>query len=325
MAIPGEISAREQDGANREERTAMSLTSVGILYKYHFEPARIEAEKIAQWLRAKSIAVFSKEMGPVGRIEACLEKATDIPEDVQLFIVLGGDGTLLGAARTVAQFGVPILGVNLGGLGFLTEIPIKRLYPALDMMLKNQVEVESRLMLETTVLRHGAEACRFSVLNDVVINKGALARIIDLDVYINDEFLTTFRADGLIVATPTGSTAYNLSAGGPVLYPTMESFILTPICPFTLTNRPIILPDSHSVCIKLTKEREDERVSLTFDGQVGFDLKQSDEVLIHTSEKKIKLIKSPDQGYFEILRQKLSWGGSTLKGQNGNGQTPLSS
>jgi NAD+ kinase len=302
----------------------MALTSVGILYKYGFEPASVEAEKVAKWFQAKGIAVFSKEMGPVGRIEACLEEPTDMPQDVQLFIVLGGDGTLLGAARKVVQFGVPILGVNLGGLGFLTEIPIKRLYPALEMMLKNRLESETRLMLETRVLRQGHEACRFSVLNDVVINKGALARIIDLDAYINDEFLTTFRADGLIVATPTGSTAYNLSAGGPVLYPTMESFILTPICPFTLTNRPIILPDSHTVSIKLTKEREEEHVSLTFDGQVGFDLKHSDEVLIHTSEKKIKLIKSPDQSYFEILRQKLSWGGSTLKGENGNHETPLS-
>jgi NAD+ kinase len=303
---------------------AMSLTSIGILYKYRFEPARTEAEKVAKWLKARGIAAFAKEMGPVGKMDACLEAPADIARDVQLFIVLGGDGTLLGAARRVVHFGVPILGVNLGGLGFLTEIPIKRLYHALEMMLKNQLEVESRLMLETKVLRGGEEACRFSVLNDVVINKGVLARIIDLDVYINDEFLTTFRADGLIVATPTGSTAYNLSAGGPVLYPTMESFILTPICPFTLTNRPIILPDSHTVCIKLAKEREGEQVSLTFDGQVGFDLRHSDEVLIYTSEKKAKLIKSPAQSYFEILREKLSWGGSTFKGRNGDHETPLS-
>jgi NAD+ kinase len=302
----------------------MSLTSIGILYKHHFEPARTEAEKITKWLKAKGIDAFSEEMGPVGRMDACLDTSSDIPQDVKLFIVVGGDGTLLGAARKVVHFGVPILGVNLGGLGFLTEIPIQKLYPALEMMLKNQLEVESRLMLETKVVRHGEEACCFSVLNDVVINKGALARIIDLDVYINDEFLTTFRADGLIVATPTGSTAYNLSAGGPVLYPTMESFILTPICPFTLTNRPIILPDSHRVCIKLTKGHEGERVSLTFDGQVGFDLKHSDDILVYTSKKKIKLIKSPAQGYFEILREKLSWGGSTLKGKDGEHKTPVS-
>jgi NAD+ kinase len=303
---------------------AMPLSSVGILYKYHFEPARVEAEKIAKWLKTRGVAAFSQEMGPKGGMNACPESPTEIPEHVQLFIVLGGDGTLLGAARKVVQFGVPILGVNLGGLGFLTEIPINRLYPALEMMLHNQLEVESRLMLETKVLRGGEEVCRFSVLNDVVINKGALARIIDLDVYINDEFLTTFRADGLIVATPTGSTAYNLSAGGPILYPTMESFVLTPICPFTLTNRPIILPGSHTVCIKLTKESEGERVSLTFDGQVGFDLKHGDEAFIYTSKEKIKLIKSPAQGYFEILREKLSWGGSTFKGKNGDNETPLS-
>jgi NAD+ kinase len=272
----------------------------------------VEAQKLEEWLRAKGVAAFSEEMGATGKMNTCFEGPSQIPNDVQLFIVLGGDGTLLGAARRVARYGVPILGVNLGGLGFLTEIPVKRLYPAMEMMLKGELEAESRLMLETKVLREGKEACRFMVLNDVVINKGALARIINLDVYINEQFLTTFKADGLIVSTPTGSTAYNLSAGGPVLYPTMASYILTPICPFTLTNRPIILTDSHTVCIRLTKESEEERVSLTFDGQVGFDLMQGDEVLIYTSKERIKLIKSPDQSYFEILREKLMWGGTTF-------------
>jgi NAD+ kinase len=286
----------------------MTQRSVGIIYKHDFEPAKEQALKLDQWLRERGILVFSEEMSARAAMNACFEEPSLVPRDVQFVIVMGGDGTLLGAARRVGRYGVPILGVNLGGLGFLTEIPLRKLYPAVELMLDGRLEVETRLMLEAVVVRQGTETCRFLVLNDVVINKGALARIIDLDVFINDQFLTTFRADGLIVSTPTGSTAYNLSAGGPILYPTMSSFILTPICPFTLTNRPILLPDSHFVSITLSG-RGEERVSLTFDGQVGFDLFQGDKVLIQKAKEKLKLIKSPDQGYFEILREKLMWGG----------------
>ncbi len=296
----------------------MARPSIGIIYKRHFAPAREEAEKLAQWLEAKGATVFSEEMGGKGAaVDGCFDEPSTIPNDVDWVVVLGGDGTLLGAARKVGRYGVPILGVNLGGLGFLTEIPLKRLYPVTEMMLRGELEVESRLVLGTKVIRNGEEMCRFLVLNDVVINKGAIARIIDLDIYINDLFLTTFRADGLIIATPTGSTAYNLSAGGPILYPTSGNFILTPICPFTLTNRPIILPDSHIVTIMMGKESEDT-VSLTFDGQVGFDFSYGDRVLIYKSEESIKLIKSPDQSYFEILRTKLMWGGATFNGKHEN-------
>jgi NAD+ kinase len=298
----------------------MSQRSVGIIYKHHYEPAKEQAAKLEQWLREKGISVFSEEMGSRAAMNACFEEPSYVPREVQFVIVLGGDGTLLGAARRVGRYGVPILGVNLGGLGFLTEIPLKNLYPAVELMLEGRLEVETRLMLEAVVLRQGTETCRFQVLNDVVINKGALARIIDLDVFINDQFLTTFRADGLIVSTPTGSTAYNLSAGGPILYPTMSSFILTPICPFTLTNRPILLPDSHVLSITLSR-RGEERVSLTFDGQVGFDLFQGDKVLIRKAVEKLKLIKSPDQSYFEILREKLMWGGVPFR--NRDNQEPL--
>jgi len=295
----------------------MAKTSVGIIYKHHFPPAKNEARKLEAWLKDKGVAVFSAEMSTRALKNTCSGEEPVMPAGVDYVIVLGGDGTLLGAAREVAKYEVPILGVNLGGLGFLTEVPINRIYPAVELMLKNQLEAESRVMLETKVLRDGQEVCRFVVLNDVVINKGPLARIIDLDVSINEEFLTTFRADGLIISTPTGSTAYNLSAGGPVLYPTMEGFILTPICPFTLTNRPIILPDTHVVSIRLTKESE-ERVSLTFDGQLGFEFFSKDVVVVYKSEKKIKLIKSPDHSYFEILRTKLMWGGATYKNKNEN-------
>jgi len=280
----------------------MSHPSVGIIFKHNFEPAKVAALELESWLRDKGAAVFSEEVSSKEKVDRW--------NDVDWVVVLGGDGTLLGAARKVGKYGVPILGVNIGGLGFLTEIPLKRLYPAIEMMLKGQLEVESRLMLETKVQRKGEEIFLFLVLNDVVINKGALSRIIDLDVYINDQFLTTFRADGLIISTPTGSTAYNLSAGGPILYPTMANFILTPICPFTLTNRPIILPDSDNIYIMMGKE-SDEKVKLTFDGQVGFDFFYGDKVMIHKSKERIRLVKSPDQTYFEILRTKLMWGGVT--------------
>ncbi|MFH1294121.1 MAG: NAD(+)/NADH kinase [Pseudomonadota bacterium] len=288
----------------------MPSGSVGIIYKHHHEPARIEAEKLKDWFKQKSIKVFSEEMKTKGCLDGCCDESMVIPKTVDWVVVLGGDGTLLGAARRVGRFGSPILGVNLGGLGFLTGIPFERLYPVIEMMINGRLEVESRVMLETKVLRKGKVVCRFEVLNDVVINKGTLARIIDLDVAINEEFLTTFRADGLIISTPTGSTAYNLAAGGPILYPTMETFILTPICPFTLTNRPIIIPDTSVIQIKM-KNKSEETVVLTFDGQVGFDLYYDDKVIIRKSEKKIKLFRPPDNSYFNILRTKLMWGGTT--------------
>ncbi len=280
----------------------MPHSSVGIIYKHQHEPARLEAGKLETWFKQKGIEVFSEEMEAGG--------ASIIPDSVDWVVVLGGDGTLLGASRKVGQHGVPILGVNLGGLGFLTGIPLDKLYPVIEMMIGGRLEVETRVMLETRVLREEKEVLRFQVLNDVVINKRALARIIDLDVTINDEFLTTFRADGLIISTPTGSTAYNLAAGGPILYPTLETFVLTPICPFTLTNRPIIIPNTATIQIRMGKESK-ETVILTFDGQVGFDLFFGDEVIINKSKEKIRLLRPPDQSYFKILRTKLMWGGAT--------------
>ena len=288
----------------------MPSESVGIIYKHRHEPARKEAKKLENWFKKKGIKVFLEEMKTKGSLNGYCEESKVIPKTVDWVVVLGGDGTLLGAARRVGRFGAPMLGVNLGGLGFLTGIPFERLYPVIEMMINGRLEVESRVMLETKVFRNSEVVCQFQVLNDVVINKGTLARIIDLDVAINEEFLTTFRADGLIISTATGSTAYNLSAGGPILYPTMEPFILTPICPFTLTNRPIIIPDSSIIQIKMGNESE-ETVILTFDGQVGFDLYFGDKVIIHKSEEKIRLFRPPDHSYFNILRTKLMWGGVT--------------
>lgn len=290
--------------------------SVGILYKRHHVRAASEAAKVAAWLRGKGVEVFSEEMGEIEPVYGGSEALSEIPETVDGVVVLGGDGTLLGAARRLVHHGIPILGVNLGGLGFLTSIPLDRLHSALELLVQGGLDVEERGMIETRVLRQGKEVCRFQVLNDVVINKRTLARIIDLDVSINHEFLTHFRADGLIISTPTGSTAYNLSAGGPILHPTIETFILTPICPFTLTNRPIIIPDSSVIQVRTGKAGE-ESVILTFDGQVGFDLYHGDEVLLSKSLKKIKLLRLPGHSYFRVLRTKLMWGGSPYN-QDGN-------
>ncbi len=290
----------------------MSSQSVGIIYKHHHTPAKQEGERLGSWFKKKGIQVFSEEMDAKDSVNGNFEELSSIPNSVNWVVVLGGDGTLLGAARRIGRYGVPILGVNLGGLGFLTCISLDRLYPVVEIMIQEGLDRESRVMLETRVMRDSREAVRFQVLNDVVINKSTLARIIDLDVTIDDNFLTTFRADGLIISTATGSTAYNLSAGGPILYPASASFVLTPICPFTLTNRPIIVPDRSVITIKMGKESE-ETVILTFDGQVGFDLAYEDVVVIRKSTEKIILFKSPDHSYFEILRTKLMWGGATRK------------
>jgi len=283
--------------------------SVGIIFKHDFQPAKKECKRLRDWFTQRGITVYTEEMASRAHVSQCLEEDTSIPDTVDLVVVLGGDGTLLGAARKVGRYGLPILGVNLGGLGFLTEIPLEMLYKDIEKVITGQVTVEPRLMLQASVLRNGEEKCRFSVLNDVVINKGALARIIDLRVSIDGHFLTTFRSDGLIISTPTGSTGYNLSAGGPILYPDLEALILTPICPFTLTQRPIIVPDTSVIEVQMGKHNEE--VILTFDGQVGFDLMAHDRVIISKSEKKLKLIKSPDQDYYDILRTKLKWGEST--------------
>ena len=287
----------------------MKRVSVGIIYKHHFEPSRLEAKRLRGWLAERGVTVFSEEMSATAEPDGTTREASAIPHDVDWIVVLGGDGTLLGAARKVGRFGMPVLGINLGGLGFLTEIPLKKMYPAIEKMLAGDLEIERRIMLETKIMRKGKEVFCFLALNDMVINKGPLARIFDLDVYINQDLLTTFRGDGLIIATPTGSTAYSLAAGGPILYPTMANIIVTPICPFTLTNRPIILPDRSIIKILMGKESE-ERVSLTFDGQVGFDFIYGDEVMIMKSDHELNLVKSPDQSYFEILRTKLMWGGA---------------
>jgi NAD+ kinase len=285
----------------------MGSDEVGIIYKHNHGPALEEARKLVEWFEKKGIVVYLEEMVPKEPSDL-LEPSSVVPSTVKWVVVIGGDGTLLGAARRVGRYGAPMLGVNLGGLGFLTSIPLELLYPMVKSMVAGELEIESRMTLKAAVIRDEREVCSSHFLNDIVINKSALARIIDLQVEVDGESLTVFRADGLIVSTPTGSTAYNLAAGGPVVHPSMETLIFTPICAFTLSNRPIIIPKTVTVCITMAKESE-EAVMLTFDGQVGFDLHFGDRVVISNSGYRIKLFRAPGRSYFDILRTKLMWGG----------------
>lgn len=230
----------------------------------------------------------------------------NVADDADLIIVLGGDGTLLSVARQVRGHDVPILGVNLGGLGFLTEVSLEELPEILPRIIGGSYRVSLRTMLDVAVIRDGEEIFSLSPFNDAVITKDALARIIDIETYVDNQYLTTFRGDGLILSTPTGSTGYSLAAGGPILYPSLKHVVLTPICPHMLTNRPIILPEEALIRARLNSA--DERVILTLDGQVGFPLEYKDEVVVAKSRFTVSLIRSDTHSYFEVLRNKLKWG-----------------
>ena len=232
--------------------------------------------------------------------------AEQLAESVDLILVLGGDGTMIATARMVGDREVPVLGVNFGGLGYLAEFRIEELYSALESILLDRYRLDARVMLAVELLRGDQVITRNRVLNDVVINKSALARIIEIEAYLNDQFVNSFRADGLIVSTPTGSTAYNLSAGGPVIFPSMNAVVITPICPFTLSNRPIVVPDDAEIELRLKTDKED--VALTLDGQVGFALQMEDRVVIRKSHTTFNLIQPATRNYFDVLRDKLRWG-----------------
>jgi len=229
-----------------------------------------------------------------------------VGEDTDLIIVLGGDGTLLSASRHLQGKEVPILGVNLGGLGFLTETSVEELPSMLEKVIKGDFDISKRVMLLVTVKRGNDYVFEFSILNDAVITKDALARIIDIETYVNEEYLTTYKGDGLIFSTPTGSTGYSLAAGGPLIYPSLANIMVTPICPHMLTNRPIILPEG--VTARAVLSSKEEKVLLTIDGQIGFPLEYGDEVIVKRSPYTASLVKSSSKGYFEILRTKLKWG-----------------
>jgi NAD+ kinase len=221
-------------------------------------------------------------------------------------LVLGGDGTLLAAARVAAAKGIPILPINMGSLGFLTSFMLEELYPALEDIFAGRLTISERVMLHVELERGGKTVDKQSVLNEVVINKGALARMIELELIIDNDFVCRYRADGLIVASPTGSTAYSLSAGGPIVHPAVESFVITPICPHTLSDRPVVVRDTSIIEAKLSVGTES--VFLTLDGQKGIPLQPTDRVRISRAQQLLKLIQTPNKSYFEILRNKLKWG-----------------
>ena len=284
------------------------IETVGIISKPNLKAGPPLMQELARWLNARNVRLCCDEVSASYCAECESHTREEVAACCDLLIVLGGDGTLLSAARYVADAhtGVPIFGVNLGSLGFMAEVSLDELYSNLEKAMAGQLNAEDRIMLSASVIRNGKRLARYRVLNDAVINKGALARMMELKVSVDDGLLTTLRADGLIVATPTGSTAYSLSAGGPIIHPTIHCFVVTPICPHTLSNRPIALPDNVVVSVCLSSQSED--VSLTLDGQIGFPLQRSDIVEIKRSRFKMRLIKHPTKSYYEILRAKLKWG-----------------
>jgi NAD+ kinase len=284
------------------------LKKVGIVVKEDVEAER-KADELEHWLRSRNIDVVSKEnLPPKSRVAG--RDASFAPPDLFCVFVLGGDGTFLSAVRWIGDQNIPILGVKFGEVGFLAETVEDNLFSAAESVLNNQFLTESRMRLLVKVTRKEQELVCETVLNDIVINKGALARLAHIETYINDHFLTTYSADGLIIATPTGSTAYSLAAGGPVIHPAVPGILMTPICPFTLTNRPLIIPDS--ACIKIRLEKKSSDIMLTFDGQAGLEINENHTIIIQKSLYPVKMITLPDQHYFDVLKAKLRWSGGRV-------------
>lgn len=284
----------------------MKSKNIGILTKPKFPEVRPTLQGVVAWLRERSITVLLDTTSAALLSEPGGIQKTQLASQADVLLVLGGDGTILSAARLAADQSIPILGVNMGGLGFLTEVRLANLYASLDRVFANDFALDERLMLQTHVHRHGETVARGIVLNDVVISKGTLARMIELKIEIQGQFVTNLRADGLIIGTPTGSTAYSLSAGGPIINPAVQALILTPISPHTLTHRPLIVPGNVAIEVMLTSK--DDGAMATLDGQVGIAMTQGDTAVIQTSDRRTKLIRFPENHYYEVLREKLKWG-----------------
>lgn len=280
-----------------------TFQTIGILTKPSAPNMRQRVEQVQDWLRIyqKTILLDSTDMPPS---QSCPERQR-IATHADLLIVLGGDGTMLSGARLVEQRGIPILGVNMGGLGFLTEINFNDLPKALEEIFSGKFQLDPRLMLATQIRRANKIIGTYSALNDVVVSKGHLARMISTTVSVNDAFMTNMQGDGLIVSTPTGSTAYSLSTNGPILDPGVDALLINPICPHTLSHRPFLAPNTVSISIELTSQ---ERAMATVDGQEGEEILTGDIVEIRASEHRTQLIRFPGRSYFEVLRTKLRWG-----------------
>lgn len=288
------------------------IKRVGVVVRPNQPDAVNTLCELAVWLRDRGIAMVGGRLVERDVIEqktGCAVEtapAAGLAASVDLIVVLGGDGTMIGTARQMGDREVPVLGVNFGTLGYMAEFKIEEMFPALEAILAGNYRIDPRVMFDVEHVRDETVISRLRVLNEVVINKAALSRIVEIEVLLNGLYVNSFRADGLIVATPTGSTAYNLSAGGPVVYPSMKAMILTPICPFSLTNRPIVLPDDAVMDLRLTTATEE--VALTLDGQIGVQLQAEDRVRIIKSSVTFNLVQPANRNYFDVLRDKLRWG-----------------
>ncbi|MER3430409.1 MAG: NAD(+) kinase [Blastocatellia bacterium] len=280
------------------------INRVGIIVKPNDDEALASAAELTAWLQKLRVETIGEPLVLSQRNGA--ERGRQIASTSDLLVVLGGDGTMISTSRIAAETDVLVIGINHGGLGYLTDFRIEEMFPALKFVLEGKYEIDERVMLSVEHFRQDELLAVGCVLNDVVINKAALARIIEIEISLDNLFVNSFRADGLIVSTPTGSTAYNLSAGGPIVYPSMNAVVLTPICPFTLTNRPIVVPDNSVIELRL--KNENEGVVLTLDGQVGYSMQATDLVVVRKSKATLKLVQPPNRNYFDVLRNKLKWG-----------------
>lgn len=287
------------------------MKTVGILARSDLEGAGALLEGLVSWVTQRGLVACIEERtadllpGPAG--QECVLPGREMARRADVLLVLGGDGTLLSASHLLDGRAVPVLGVNFGHLGFLTETTLAEMYPALEAVLEERYAYEDRRMLRALVRREGQADVEADVLNDVVITKAALSRIIGVEVSVDGLFVSSFRSDGLIVASPTGSTAYNLAAGGPILHPRLPAMVLTPICPHMLTNRPLVIGDESVVELRLRDALEGE-AHLTFDGQRGLPLSGRDTVRVTGSPRTVRLVKAPARDYYEVLRTKLKWG-----------------
>ncbi len=269
----------------------MASKKVGIILKKGSLEPQVIGEELTRWFAEKEV-------------EAVIDCITP---DMDFLVILGGDGTLLHVADQASQYHIPVVGVNLGGLGFLTEVSVEERFKVLEAILEGSVIVENRMIIRSRLQRQGQPGDWQYALNDVVVSKGNIDRLVQLSTWADQEYITTYRADGLIISTPTGSTAYNLSAGGPIVYPGLASILVTPICPFMLESRPVLLPASVRLSTRLTKAADDVKVIV--DGRLAWDMGKDDLLEVEAADKPLRLITSPQKGYFEILRGKLNWGG----------------
>ncbi len=284
------------------------MRKVGLFVKKD-KKACHKADKFEAWLKDRNIDVVRKESASPWVHETTQNKVS-APGDLFCLFVLGGDGTFLSAVRWIGDLDIPVLGIKFGEMGFLAETAEDNLFAAAEKILANAHTISRRMRLKVDVVREKKTIISETVLNDIVINRGALARLADVETHINDHYLTTFRADGLVVATPTGSTAYSLAAGGPVIHPDVPGILITPICPFTLTNRPLIVPDSIRITLKLAQGASD--IKLTFDGQEGLDIDDRDTIIVHKGSHPLNMITLPGQHYFDVLKAKLRWSGGRV-------------